>query len=281
MGYWLADRLILDPALGPSLEKLRGGYGLPRRRRYMDRWWLSPDLVVAMYPDWFAPESRTVAFALTHAGFPLDDGPSEVDRPCLGVADALSRAAEERPIVFTSGTAHRHGRRFFEQAVQSCAELGRPGLLLSRHEVNIPPSLPPLVRSADYLPLGRLLPRVRAIVHHGGIGTTSQALASGVPQVIRPHAFDQFDHAARVERLGCGVWLRRDSDSSKSLRLILESEETANRCREVASRFSKTAPGGAELASAAIDALFRTRSEHAPGGITIGDDRSGRNRSER
>ena len=44
------------------------------------------------------------------------------------------------------------------------------------------------------------------------MGTTSQAFAAGIPQVIRPLAFDQFDNAERVEKLGCGRWLKRDSD---------------------------------------------------------------------
>ena len=35
----------------------------------------------------------------------------------------------------------------------------------------------------------------------------SQALRAGVPQVVRPMAFDQFDNAERVQRLGCGTWL--------------------------------------------------------------------------
>jgi rhamnosyltransferase subunit B len=49
-----------------------------------------------------------------------------------------------------------------------------------------------------------LLPQVAALVHHGGIGTTAAALAAGIPQLIAPFAFDQFDNAARTVRLGVG-----------------------------------------------------------------------------
>jgi rhamnosyltransferase subunit B len=58
-------------------------------------------------------------------------------------------------------------------------------------------------------------------VHHGGVGTTSQALAAGIPQVIRPMAFDQFDNAARIERLRCGVSLRRDRNLAEALESVL------------------------------------------------------------
>ncbi|MBW2448308.1 MAG: glycosyltransferase, partial [Deltaproteobacteria bacterium] len=40
--------------------------------------------------------------------------------------------------------------------------------------------------------------------HHGGAGTTANALRAGVPQVVVPHIVDQFYWAARVRRLGVG-----------------------------------------------------------------------------
>ena len=52
-----------------------------------------------------------------------------------------------------------------------------------------------------------MLPRARALVHHGGIGTTAQALAAGVPQLIMPLGFDQFDNAARCRTLGVSTAL--------------------------------------------------------------------------
>lgn len=52
------------------------------------------------------------------------------------------------------------------------------------------------------LPHTWLLPRVRAIVHHGGAGTTAAALDFGVPQVIVPHLYDQHFWAERTHQLG-------------------------------------------------------------------------------
>jgi len=47
-----------------------------------------------------------------------------------------------------------------------------------------------------------LFPRCAAIVHHGGAGTTHAAARAGVPQVIVPHAFDQFQFAAWAREAG-------------------------------------------------------------------------------
>jgi vancomycin aglycone glucosyltransferase len=47
-----------------------------------------------------------------------------------------------------------------------------------------------------------LFPRMAAVVHHGGSGTTANALRAGVPQVVLPLILDQFHHAHRLQLAG-------------------------------------------------------------------------------
>jgi UDP:flavonoid glycosyltransferase YjiC (YdhE family) len=66
---------------------------------------------------------------------------------------------------------------------------------------------PAVSASADLLivesaPHELLFPRAAAVVHHGGVGTTGQALRSGHPMLIAPFAHDQPDNAYRASRLG-------------------------------------------------------------------------------
>ena len=204
--YATVDHIIIDPVIRGPLNRMRREYGLPPIRRVMDQWWMSPDGTMAIYPDWFAPATVGFHDRLVHCGFPLDD-----------VDGGEFELPDDAPIVFTSGTAHRHCRHFFEQAADACRQLDRPGLLLSSFPENFPESLPEHVRTLGYASLHRLLPGCSAIVHHGGVGTTSQALAAGTPQVIRPLAFDQFDNATRVERLRCGRWLRKPARLAETL----------------------------------------------------------------
>jgi UDP:flavonoid glycosyltransferase YjiC (YdhE family) len=49
-----------------------------------------------------------------------------------------------------------------------------------------------------------LFPRVSAVVHHGGSGTTGAGLRAGVPSVLVPHIGDQPFWAQRVAELGVG-----------------------------------------------------------------------------
>lgn len=56
----------------------------------------------------------------------------------------------------------------------------------------------------DSAPHSWLFPRMAAVIHHGGAGTTAEGLRAGVPSVIVPFAFDQFFWGARVKKLGVG-----------------------------------------------------------------------------
>ena len=47
-----------------------------------------------------------------------------------------------------------------------------------------------------------LFPKMAAIVHHGGSGTTATAARAGVPQIIVPHMTDQYYFAERLPRHG-------------------------------------------------------------------------------
>ncbi len=66
----------------------------------------------------------------------------------------------------------------------------------------------------DFLAVGplshwRLFPRLAAAVHHGGAGTTAAAARAGVPQVVVPHAFDQFLLGHRVVQANLGASVPR------------------------------------------------------------------------
>jgi UDP:flavonoid glycosyltransferase YjiC (YdhE family) len=51
-------------------------------------------------------------------------------------------------------------------------------------------------------PHHKLFPRMAAVIHHGGSGTTATALRAGVPQVILPLILDQYHHAHRLHAAG-------------------------------------------------------------------------------
>lgn len=184
--YALGERFVIDRTVLPFLNPWRASLGLPPVSR-VTRWWHSPHGVVGLFPSWFCPPAPDWPSPLTLTNFPLWNAPG----PSVSCEGA---------VVFTPGTANMHAGAFFEAASRACTLLGVSPLFLTAHP-------PPGVRAVAYAPLDQVLPGCAAFVHHGGIGSVSQGLAAGVPQLIMPLAHDQFDNAARVQSLGAGTWL--------------------------------------------------------------------------
>ena len=114
-------------------------------------------------------------------------------------------AAGPPPVVFTLGTsAVGAAGRFYHESAAAAERLGvRAVLLTGAFEQNRPDSeLSRHVLLVHRAPHQLLFPRASAIVLHGGIGTTGQALRSGRPMLVVPHGHDQFDNAHRVTKLG-------------------------------------------------------------------------------
>jgi rhamnosyltransferase subunit B len=249
---WLIDVLLLDPVFAGEINALRGELGLPPVRRALFQWWHSPQRVLGLFPEWFAPPQPDWPPQARLTGFPLYDDQQEM--PGDG-ADFLDGGPP--PIVFTPGSAMRHAKAFFAESVAACGLLGRRGLLLTRFREQAPDHLPATVRHFDYLPFSRVLPRAAGLVSHGGIGTVAQALAAGVPQLVMPMAFDQFPNAARLESLGVARSLRpkayRAPAVARALGDLLSSPEVAKQCKAIAARFQGGNP--LEVACLAIDEL--------------------------
>lgn len=81
---------------------------------------------------------------------------------------------------------------------------GQRGLLLTGWGGLRPELAPENVFVVDAAPHHWLFPRMAAVVHHGGAGTTAEGLRAGVPTVIVPFVFDQPFWGARVKAMGLG-----------------------------------------------------------------------------
>jgi len=237
--YWLADRLVVDQLLGGELNGFRRELGLPPVKRIFDRWLHSPTLTIGLFPDWFAPPQPDWIPQIRLTGFPLY---AEHDVTQLGPEVEAFLAAGTPPIAFTPGSAMTFGHEFFAAAVAACEKLGRRGILLTRHPDQIPKSLPESVRYFDFVPFTHLVPRCAALVHHGGIGSMSQAFAAGVPQVVMPMSHDQPDNIERAIGLGVGAVLKPKHFTGDRLAAVLQplltSPEVAVKCKSLAAKLA-------------------------------------------
>jgi UDP:flavonoid glycosyltransferase YjiC (YdhE family) len=264
--WWLVDS-VSDRVICPWLNAFRGRFGLPPTRRVFRDWMHSPLRLVAMFPDWFSPRQPDWPAQTRLTGFPLYSEEGVVE-PSENVTRFLDEGPP--PLVFTPGSANVFGRDFFQASVEACQRLGQRGLLLTRFPEQVPASLPDGVQHVDFVPFRWLLKRSALLVHHGGVGSMSQAFAAGVPQVIMPMGFDQFDNAARVERLGVGRSLPprrfRGPLLAETIRGLLTDPTVAARCHAAAARLADD--DGLGHACDEIEAAWADRHGGSPGVFT-------------
>lgn len=115
--------------------------------------------------------------------------------------------AGEQPVAVSLGAMSLSGEYTRQAAMITLEALRMAGLravIQGWDEALAGVSLPPTIYHAGSLPHTWLFPRVRAVSHHGGFGTTASGLAAGIPAVVIPHIIDQTYWAQKVTELGVG-----------------------------------------------------------------------------
>ncbi|HET9944003.1 MAG TPA: nucleotide disphospho-sugar-binding domain-containing protein, partial [Terriglobia bacterium] len=247
---WRVDRI-----LGPFLNGLRGELGLGPVRTIMD-WWHSPELIVGLFPEWFAPQEPEWP-AQTHlAGFPLHDTARTTAVPA-NLETFLQSGSP--PVVFMPSSYMAQGASFLRESVEACSRLGCRGILLTQFPEQVPTALPPGICSFRFVPLSLLLPRSAAIVHQAGIGTIALALAAGIPQLAVPTAMDQHANAERLQKLGAGVTIKskmyRAERVAAHIAELTTSEKVRASCNTIARKFAQDRP--TEAASDLIESHWQ------------------------
>lgn len=199
--WWAADRFVVDRLAARDLHPFMRARGLTPGRVSLQDWIQSPTRVLGFFPEWFGPPQPDWPTQARLVGFPLYDGSPY---PSLGTELDRYLEASPRPVVVTPGSANRQAPELFQAAAVATERRGIPAIFVTPWADQLPRSLPGHVRHVERAPFSALFPRAALVVHHGGIGTTAQALAAGVPQIVQGRCFDQPDNGARIERLGVG-----------------------------------------------------------------------------
>jgi sterol 3beta-glucosyltransferase len=184
---WRWERLGLHPI------PFRGPFGLLYRERYPWIYGFSPSVIPRPpdWPDWvhvsgywflelredWSPPGRVLDF--------LAAGPPPV---CIGFGSMIDRDQAE----------------LMNIAVQSLDQTRQRAILLTGWGGMEEIALSQDVLVLESIPHEWLFPRMAAVVHHGGAGTTAAALRSGVPSIVTPFFADQPFWGQVVARLGVG-----------------------------------------------------------------------------
>lgn len=240
------SRRVIDPVCKDDINRFRANLGLEPVEGIFSTWCHSPDLVIGAFPDWFAKPQPDWPPNTFTTGFPLFNPGFEALSPEL--SNFLDSGAP--PVVLTAGSAMAHSRAFFQTALEAIKKLEERAVFVSAFRDQLPESLPEGIFHAEYAPFGALLPGAAAVVHHGGIGTSAQSINAAVPQLIIPFAHDQFDNAARLERLG--IALKADPHSptrwARALRRLIDDSSLKQKCLGFAALMNNAPPAQKTIA---------------------------------
>lgn len=233
---WGLVRVLLNRTFLEYPNRLRGRLGMPLARDVMRDVWLSPYLALVavspricqVQPDWPA--------AVRACGF--------LDTPILAIEGALPAALEdflaagEAPVYMTLGSWMPLDPAGQGETValltQAAARAGCRAIIQA-----------PLARECGFASNERILyvgaaphhaifPRCRAVVHHGGAGTTQSVTLAGKPSIVIAHLNEQEHWAGELRRLGvAGRVARRRSVTAAALarrvRTVLTSPAMAEK----------------------------------------------------
>ena len=240
------------------VEVLREELGLPSTGHPLFEGQFAPTTTLALFSRVLATRQSDWPAGTVVTGFPLYNGPDPLPPEVAAFLDA-----GEPPVVFTLGSsAVGAAGGFYEQSLAAVERLGvRAVFLTGGYEANLAGASSSRVLWVDRAPHRLLFPRASVVVHHGGVGTLGQALASGRPMLVVPFGHDQPDNAYRVTRLGVARTLPHSAYSESrvvdALRLLLDRPDYARRATAVAADVASE--GGAAGAARAIDGVLTGR----------------------
>jgi len=171
---------------------------------------LAVERAVGLWSPAFAPAPTDAPANFVQTGFVLYDG-GFAGQGLSTELEAFLQAGPP-PLVFTLGSMAVYAEDGFYAASAAAARLlgMRAVLLVGDDLLEAHRALAGAdVLVAGYAPHSQLFPRAAAVIGHGGIGTTAQAIRAGVPQLVCPIFGDQFDNAARIMRAGLGLSLAK------------------------------------------------------------------------
>ncbi len=194
---WRINHVVGDLLLRRTLNSMRSGLGLPPVDRIRHHLIEDNPLVIAADEIVFPPDASWQG-RFPYANFIFFDDPAPLEAELVTWLDA-----GEAPIYIGFGSMLGQGIERAERIlIEAVRATGRRCLIDAGWAGLGAGDLPHGWRRVRDAPHAMLFPRTALVVHHGGSGTTAQALRAGVPQVLLPLILDQFHHAHRLYLAG-------------------------------------------------------------------------------
>ena len=192
-GFRSADALARRKALGIPAAPLWGPYNSDRTRGCPILHGFSPSVIPA-------PSDWKDGIHVTGYWF-LDE--TDDWTPPSALIDFLESGAQPVYIGFGS-MSNRKPEEIADLVLKALKQVNQRAILVSGWGGLRKADLPDSILMIDAVQHSWLFPRVAAVVHHGGAGTTAAGLRAGVPSVVIPFFGDQPFWGRRTAELGVG-----------------------------------------------------------------------------
>lgn len=199
----------------------------------------SPHLHISYFSrEWYATEPEPLPQTHFVGGV--------VSPPRGPTPEWLAALPSDAPLaLITLGSLFTGDLGFYSWAAQASARLGLiPIVVIGRNPIDPPKkaelkaALPPNTRLLSWVDYDHVYPRLKVIVHHGGMGTTHRACIQGIPQVVVPHAADQRGQAKRVAAAKVGLNLSahdvRTGQLLPAIRAVTNDDKVLANARQLA-----------------------------------------------
>jgi UDP:flavonoid glycosyltransferase YjiC (YdhE family) len=236
-GKWLTEPFAWRLMGAINNRFRRQSLELPRQTRRQNRIQLRRMLIIQGFSERVVPHPTDWPPNVHTAGYWFLD--EDEWQPPRALLDFLSAGDQPVYVGFGSMTG-RDPRALTRLIAEAAAQLGERAVVQAGWTDLGDPQLPSQVFPLGAAPHRWLFPRMKAVVHHGGAGTTAESLRAGVPSVIVPHMADQPFWGARVAALGVGPRpIPRNKLTSEKLAAAVRQAATDQAMRDRAARLGE------------------------------------------
>ena len=250
---------FLESSVDKAIARARSGLGLPPGKKGYLTCPSSPWLTLVLT----AQASEAPRFPLPSTTYFI--GPCFAGRQEAQVNDfPFGQLSPDKPKIYVSlGTVFNRKPRIFRKIIDAFAD-GRYQLIVSAGRAYAKlrsQRLPANILLFERVPQVEILPRVDAVISHGGNNTVNETLATGKPLLVMPVGGEQGDNASRVAYLGVGLRANIKRSTSKEIgakvERLIEEPTFRQRAQEIASALAQT--NGPVVAGRFIEHVAQTR----------------------
>jgi MGT family glycosyltransferase len=217
----------------------------------------SPYLNLLLYPE-------PVKFKRRH---PLDPQRFQYLEGCVRQEQPYSlpsfKANQTKPLIYVSfGSLGSGDTPTLKRLIRALGSMPVRALVNVGAYVDAYDAVPNNVIVDKWFPQPSVIPRVDAVIHHGGNNTFTECLYFGKPSIIMPYVWDGHDNATRVQETGHGIKMHRSEwlpeELARNLQLIF-TDSAMKKKLAATSAHMQSQPGPGKAAQL----LDRLLTEHA------------------